>query len=100
MQRLPRCSKFAQAVPRLFPVWVVLAGGLALWRPELFTWCASSASTPCSPPDACLQTRTSRPEPSCPVRSQVLASRREPPDLSHLALFAVRCLPPDANLQI
>ena len=28
----------AQTVTNLFPLWVVLAGGLALWEPTLFTW--------------------------------------------------------------
>ena len=28
----------AQTVTNLFPLWVVLAGGLALWEPSLFTW--------------------------------------------------------------
>ena len=29
---------FAQTITNLFPVWVVLAGGLALVQPSLFTW--------------------------------------------------------------
>lgn len=33
-----RLGELAQTVTNMFPVWVVLAGGIALWQPAAFTW--------------------------------------------------------------
>ncbi len=34
-----RLGSVAQTATNLFPVWVTMAGGLALVQPSLFTWC-------------------------------------------------------------